>query len=82
MIHYIGDIVGHLGIACFLTAYFQLQRQRWQAQSYRYFGTNLAGSILLLISLMIDWNLSAFVLEALWGLISMWGLITLYRART
>ncbi|MDX2073640.1 MAG: hypothetical protein SFX19_04660 [Alphaproteobacteria bacterium] len=76
-----GNIVGLGGMACFLLAYFMLQRERWPSQSYRYFGANLIGSILLIISLMIDWNLPAFLLEAAWGLISMWGLLTLTKTR-
>lgn len=81
MIDTIGNILGLSGMACFLFAYFMLQRNKWEAQSYRYFGTNLAGSLLLVASLCIDWNLSAFFLEVAWGLISMWGIIQLTKAR-
>jgi predicted membrane protein len=69
------DIVGNLGVICFLAAYFLLQKGRIPHTSLLYLGLNLAGSILLLISLMIEWNLSAFVLEAAWALISIYGII-------
>lgn len=77
----LGNVLGNMGVVCFLVAYFCLQKGTWQAQSYRYYGANLAGAILLLCSLLIDWNLPAFLLEAVWGLISIWGLIKLYRTR-
>jgi hypothetical protein len=76
----LGNILGVLGMLLFLYAYFMLQRGHWQAQSYRYFSTNLAGAMLLMASLVIDWNLPAFLLEAAWALISMWGILTLKRA--
>jgi len=35
---------------------------------------NLVGAILIIISLVHDFNLPAFVLESVWGLISAYGL--------
>ncbi len=64
-------------MCCFLLAYFMLQRNKWPAQSYRYYGSNLAGSLLLVASLCIDWNLSAFLLEVAWGIISICGISSL-----
>jgi len=81
MIETIGTILGLMGMMCFLTAFFMLQKKKWGSHSYPYLSANLIGAILLLISLMIDWNLPAFLLEAAWGLISMWGLITLTKSR-
>ena len=76
-----GNILGLAGMACFLLAYFMLQRNRWQAQSYRYFGANLAGAFLLIASLLIDWNLPAFLLEVVWAAISLWGMIAIARKK-
>lgn len=39
-----------------------------------YLGLNLAGSLLVLVSLVFHWNLPAFLLEAAWALISMYGI--------
>ena len=75
MMELLGNVLGLTGTACFLIAYFMLQKQKWSYNSYSYLGMNLAGALLLMASLMIDWNLPAFVLEAAWGLISMWGLL-------
>lgn len=77
----LGNVIGLAGTACFLGAYFMLQKEKWTYNSPLYLWSNLAGALLLLASLLIDWNLPAFLLEAAWGLISMYGLIKLYRAR-
>lgn len=67
--------IGHVGVFCFLLAYFLLQKAYLGYDSIRYLLLNLAGAILVLISLTIHWNLPAFVLEACWALISMFGII-------
>jgi hypothetical protein len=78
----VGNSVGFLGITCFLVAYFLLQKGTITAQGIRYLGLNLIGAILVMISLLIDWNLSAFLLEAAWALISIYGIyIHLYKKR-
>lgn len=73
------NTLGLTGMFLFLLAYFMLQQSRWTHDSYRYLGANFAGSVLLLISLAWDFNLSAFLLEAAWGTISGWGLWKLYK---
>lgn len=75
----LGVIAGNIGVACFLLAYFMLQKERWRHDSLMYLSMNLSGAILLVISLLIDWNLPAFLLEASWGLISIYGLVKYYR---
>lgn len=42
---------------------------------------NLAGAILLLVSLSVDFNLAAVVLEIAWGLIAIAGIIAALNAR-
>jgi hypothetical protein len=67
-------IIGNTGVICFLVAYYLSQKGRLAHTGLWYLGLNLAGSIFLLISLLIEWNLSAFVLEAAWALISIGGI--------
>lgn len=74
-----GNTLGISGMCCFLVAYFLLQKNVWKAHSYGYLGANFAGSLLLIASLCIDWNLSAFLLEVAWAAISLWGLVKLQR---
>ncbi len=71
----IADIVGNIGVVCFLVAYFLLQKGVLAHNELRYLLLNLAGALLLIFSLLINWNLSAFLLEVAWALISIWGII-------
>ena len=74
-------IIGNIGVVMFLAAYFLLQQGKIAHTSLWYSGLNLGGALLLMFSLWIDWNLSAFMLEAAWALISMWGIYKHYRAK-
>ncbi|MDX1974177.1 MAG: hypothetical protein SFT92_00720 [Rickettsiales bacterium] len=69
-----GSLIGIAGTLCFLSAYFLLQYGKLLHTGLAYLGLNLAGAILLMISLSIDWNLPAFLLEAAWALISIYGI--------
>lgn len=68
------DIIGNAGVVAFLVAYFLMQKGRLSHNGLPYLSLNLAGAFLLMISLLIHWNLSAFLLEAAWALISMYGI--------
>lgn len=74
------DALGMIGVTCFLLAYFFLQNGRWHPHQPPYLATNLAGALLVMISLIFDWNLPAFLLELMWAFISMWGLFKYHRA--
>lgn len=67
-------LLGNVGVMCFLAAYFLLQKGALKADDYSYLLLNLAGALLLILSLLQDWNLAAFLLEAAWALISLYGL--------
>lgn len=81
MIEVIGNVLGGAGVVCFLGAYFMLQREKWKHNSPIYLYVNLIGALLILVSLWIEWNAAAFVLEAAWALISIAGLVKHYRTR-
>lgn len=70
----LADIVGNIGVVCFLAGFFLLQKERLRHDDLVYLGLNLSGAVLLMGSLLIHWNLSAFLLEAAWALISMYGI--------
>jgi len=71
---YLTDIVGLLGVSCFLYAYYLLQTQRALPTSAFYLWLNLAGAIMVMISLIFKWNFAAFLLEAVWASITIYGL--------
>jgi hypothetical protein len=78
-----GNIVGFVGVGCFLVAYFLLQKGTVAANSMSYLGMNLAGAVLVMLSLLVDWNLPAFLLEAMWALISIYGIyVHIYKKRS
>ena len=66
--------VGNTGVLCFLGAYFLLQKGRLAYDSVYYLGLNLLGAVLVMLSLLVDWNTPSFMLEACWALISIYGI--------
>ncbi len=68
------NIVGNIGVVCFLGAFLLLQKGKITHTGGIYLGLNLAGALLVLFSLTVHWNLPAFVLEAAWAIISMYGI--------
>ena len=77
------NLIGNIGVVCFLVAYFCLQKGWLSHNSGRYLLLNLIGSLLVIVSLLVYWNLPAFLLEAAWALISIYGIYKhLYSRRT
>ena len=54
---------------------FRPWRRRWHASDARFHGCNLAGALMVLLSLIDHWNLPVFILELCWGAISIYGLL-------
>ena len=71
--YHLYDLVGNIGVFMILIAYFLLQFNRINNQSLSYNLMNLGGAFLVLVSLYFDFNLSAFVIEFFWLLISLYG---------
>ncbi len=69
------DVVGTAGAAIILVSYFLLQLQRISSRALGYSLLNGLGALLILISLSIEFNLSAFVVEAFWLFISIIGIV-------
>jgi hypothetical protein len=69
------DVAGSLGAAMIIAAYFILQIGRVTSDSKMYLLANAIGAALILVSLSVNFNLSAFVIEAFWLAISLFGLI-------
>ena len=67
------DLVGTFGVILCLIAYFQLQTSRWTSFDLEYSILNLLGSLLIGLTLLFDFNLSALIIEVCWIAISMYG---------
>jgi len=75
------DFVGNIGIVFILASYLLLQLERLSASDWRYSAANGLGAVLILFSLYFAFNLSAFIIEIAWLVISLFGLLKALRAR-
>jgi hypothetical protein len=66
--------IGLVGAAVFVVAYFANQARWLDSRDWRFPAANLAGALLILISLFGEWNLPSVVIEAFWAAISVYGL--------
>lgn len=69
------DFAGNIGVALIVVSYFLMQIGRLDARSKGYAVTNAVGAGLVIVSLLFRFNLSAFLVEAFWLLISLIGLL-------
>ena len=68
------DLVGNIGVLLMVVAYLLLQLEKMSSSEISYLLLNALGAVLVMISLMFRFNLSAFLMEAFWLLISLFGL--------
>jgi hypothetical protein len=76
----IADVIGMCGSVIFLLAFIYANRVETM-NKLLFNAANLAGAIMLLISLWVKFNLAAFVLEAAWAVIALVGLVAALRDR-
>jgi len=75
-------IVGLVGMVVTLLAYFLLQAQKLHGNGLIYQLMNAAGALGVALSLLFGtFNLSAFLLEAIWFVISIYGIVVARRIR-
>jgi len=68
------DVVGLLGVGLIVLAYLLLQLDRMNVRDLSYSVINLVGAVLIAFSLLFAFNLSAFVIEIIWVVISLLGI--------
>jgi len=68
------DLIGNVGVLLMVIAYLLLQLEKLSGSALSYLLLNTVGAVLVMISLMFRFNLSAFLMEAFWLLISLYGL--------
>ena len=76
------DLVGNIGVAVLVVTYLLLQLDQLKSNGLAYSLLNMIGATLILISLFVKFNLSAFVIEAFWVLISIVGIIKYLTVKT
>jgi membrane-associated HD superfamily phosphohydrolase len=68
------DLIGNIGVLLMVVAYLLLQLEKLSSSAVSYLLLNAVGATLVIISLKFRFNLSAFLMEAFWLLISLYGL--------
>jgi hypothetical protein len=68
------DAVGSFGTLLVVVAYFLTQTRQLDAAGWLFPSLNLAGSILISMSLVVNFNLASALMEGFWILISCFGL--------
>lgn len=74
MTYTIYDFIGNIGLFLLLGTYFLLLLNKIESRSVLYSLSNAAASTLIGISLLVDFNLSAFLVEVFWLAISLFGI--------
>jgi len=75
------DFVGNVGVFMLLVAYLLLQLNKLSSNQLSYSVLNGLGAILIIVSLVYEFNLSAFAIEFFWLLISLVGIVNYYRSK-
>ena len=73
------DVLGAAGGLLIVGAYSMLQLQRLDPRGLRYSLVNAVGAGLILFSLLFEFNLGAFLVEAFWLLVSCFGIVVCLR---
>jgi hypothetical protein len=68
------DLAGFIGVLLIVIAYLLLQLDKLPSSSLSFSLLNAAGSLLIMLSLVFKFNVSAFLIEVFWFLISLIGL--------
>lgn len=69
------DVIGLCGVLAYIGAYFGIQVLRMKPSSTAYGALNVAGPVLILVSLSQAFNLASFVTQAFWLVITLAGML-------
>ena len=75
------DFVGNLGVVLILGSSLMVQMRKLSATGLAYTVSNGLGALFVLYSLIYDFNLSAFIIETVWLIISLFGMARYYQER-
>jgi hypothetical protein len=75
------DFIGSIGVVILMVTFLLLQIGRLDSSRLSYSVLNALGAALITISLIYDFNLSAFIIEVFWILISLVGVLRILRRR-
>jgi hypothetical protein len=75
------DLAGFIGVLLIVIAYLLLQLDKLPSSALSFSLLNAGGSLLIMLSLIFKFNMSAFLIEVFWFLISLIGLSKWLAAR-
>ena len=75
------DLIGNIGVVVLMVAYLMLQLNKLRSDGLAYSVLNAAGASLIIVSLLVNFNLSALLMEVFWVLISFVGIYRYFRLR-
>jgi len=76
------DLIGNIGVVLLMIAYLMLQLNKLRSDDLSYSVLNAAGATLIVLSLLVNFNLSALLMEVFWVLISFIGIFRYFRLKT
>ena len=75
------DLIGNIGVLVLMIAYLMLQLNKLRSDGLAYSVLNAAGASLIILSLLVNFNLSALLMEVFWVLISFVGIYRYFRLK-
>ncbi|WP_299947534.1 hypothetical protein [uncultured Ruegeria sp.] len=75
------DAIGSFGALIVVAAYFATQMRMMNSDDLAFPVVNLIGSVLIVFSLMQNFNLASMLIEGFWIIISVIGIIQYFRLR-
>ncbi|MDD3769195.1 MAG: hypothetical protein PHV10_01140 [Sulfuricurvum sp.] len=75
------DLIGIFGVVLIVIAYILLQVEKMGARDLSFSLLNAIGALLIIVSLMFDWNLASFLMEFIWLMISLYGILKYFKVR-
>lgn len=76
------DFIGNIGVVVLMITYLMLQLNRLRSDGLAYSLLNAIGASLIVVSLLVNFNLSALLMEVFWVLISFVGIYRYFRLKT
>ena len=73
------DVLGMIGVVMIVVTYLLLQLNKLRSEDLAYSLFNAIGASFIVASLLVDFNLSALLMEVFWVLISCLGIYRYFR---
>ena len=75
------DLIGNVGVVVLMITYLMLQLNKLRSDALAYSLLNAIGASLIVVSLLVNFNLSALLMEVFWVLISFVGIYRHFRLK-